>query len=85
MLCFRNFLVAKKFMDKRGGGRKEGVSPLPIKKFLSLSANTFAGESFQCFIFSGFNNIRDKRGGAGITIFRQNFCLSAENLHRGTL
>ena len=69
MLCFRIFLVAKKFMDKRGGGRKEGVSPLPIKKFLSLSGNTFAGESFQCFIFSGFNNIRDKRGGGGESRF----------------
>ena len=25
VLCFRNILVAKKFMDKRGGGGGEGV------------------------------------------------------------
>ena len=38
MLCFRKFLVAKKFMDKRGGG---GVSKLSVENFLSHSAEKF--------------------------------------------
>ena len=45
-LCLTNFLVSKKFKDKRGGGRREGVSPFSIKRILSLSAKTFVGESF---------------------------------------
>ena len=35
MLCFRNFPVAKKFMDKNGGG---GVPRASVEKFLSHSA-----------------------------------------------
>ena len=34
MLCFRKFLVAKKFMDKR----EREVSRFPVKKILSHSA-----------------------------------------------
>ena len=37
MLCFRKFLVAKKFMDKRGGG----VSKFSVENFLSHSAEKF--------------------------------------------
>ena len=47
-LCLTKFLVSKKFMDKKGGGRKEGVSPFSIKRILSLSTETFGGEPF-CF------------------------------------
>ena len=32
MLCFKNFLVAKKFMDKEGEG---GVSKFSVENFLS--------------------------------------------------
>ena len=35
MLCFRKFLVAKKFMDDKGGG---GVSKTSVENFLFHSA-----------------------------------------------
>ena len=38
MLCFRKLLVAKKFMDKKGGG---GVSKFSVENFLSESAEKF--------------------------------------------
>ena len=38
MLCFRKFLVAKKFMNDKGGG---GVSKISIENFLSHSAEKF--------------------------------------------
>ena len=38
MPCFRKTPVAKKFMDKRGGG---GVSRLSIENFLSHRAERF--------------------------------------------
>ena len=37
MLCFRKFPVAKKFVDKRGGG----VSRFSVENFLSRSAENF--------------------------------------------
>ena len=37
MLCFRKLLVAKKFMDKKGGG----VSKFSVENFLSESAENF--------------------------------------------
>ena len=37
VLCFRKFPVAKKFMDKRGGG----VSRFPVENFWSHSAEKF--------------------------------------------
>ena len=37
MLCFRKLLVAKKFMDKKGGG----VSKFSVENFLSESAEKF--------------------------------------------
>ena len=33
MLCFRKVPLAKKFMDKRGEGGKEGVSTLSVETF----------------------------------------------------
>ena len=38
VLCFRKFLVAKKFMDNKGEG---GVSKVPVENFLSQSAEKF--------------------------------------------
>ena len=53
--CFRKFPVAKKFMDKRGGG---GVSRLSIEKFLSHSAENFRrGGSFSVSIISGIEKV----------------------------
>ena len=40
MLCFRNFQVAKKFMDKNGGG----VPRASVEKFLSHSAEKLRRE-----------------------------------------
>ena len=37
MLCFRKFLVAKNFMDQKGGG----VSKFSVEKFLSHKAEKF--------------------------------------------
>ncbi len=37
VLCFRKILVAKKFMDKRGGG----VSKFSVENYLSHSAEIF--------------------------------------------
>ena len=39
MLCFRKLLVAKKFMDDKGGGG--GVSKISVENFLSHSAEKF--------------------------------------------
>ena len=53
LLCFTIFLVSKKFMDKRGGGRdggREGVSRSSVKNFLSHSAKNFKVEPF-CAVF----------------------------------
>ena len=36
MVCFRKLLVAKKFMDKKGG-----VSKISVENFLSESAEKF--------------------------------------------
>ena len=54
--CFRKFSVAKKFMDKRGGGGV--VSRLSIENFLSHSAENFRrGESFSVSLISGIEKI----------------------------
>ena len=73
MLCSRIFLVAKKFMDKSGGGQKEGVSPFSIEKFLSLSANTFVGKSFWCLFIFRFQKIRIKEKGRESRFSAKNF------------
>ena len=43
MLCFRNFPMAKKFMDKKGGG---GLSKFSFENFLSHSTETLVEERF---------------------------------------
>ena len=45
VLCFRNFPVAKKFMDKRGR-----VSSFSVEKFFSHSAENFRTGIFYCSI-----------------------------------
>ena len=49
MQCFRNFPVAKKFMDKGGGG---GYQDFPSKKFSLTVPESFAGESFTASLIS---------------------------------
>ena len=51
MQCFRNFPVAKKFMDKKRGGG--GVSRFSVKKNSLTVPKIFAAESFTASLFSG--------------------------------
>ena len=54
MLCFRKFPLAKKFMDKRGGGGYQGF---PSKIYLSHSAENFRRGTLYCFIDLGFGKM----------------------------
>ena len=51
MLCFRNFLVVKKFVDKRGGG---GSITIFCQKFLSHSAEKFRRGTLLCCVSENF-------------------------------
>ena len=73
MLCFRKFPVAKKFMDKRGGGEYQDF-PSKIRR-LTVPKN-FVGEPFlvsENFWHRKMLRIRERRG---IVIFRQKFAVS---------
>ena len=48
MLCFRKFLVAKKFMDKKAGDQD-----LPSKIFCLTVSKNFVGEPFRVSLISG--------------------------------
>ena len=48
MMCFRKLPVAKKIMDKRGGGG--GVSRFSVEKFLSHNAENFRKGTI-CVVF----------------------------------
>ena len=50
MLCFRKFLVAKKFMDKREGV----VSSFSFESFLSHNAETFRRGTLLCCVSEKF-------------------------------
>ena len=50
MLCFRKFLVAKKFMDKREGE----VSNFSVENFLSQSAEKFRRGTLLCCVSENF-------------------------------
>ena len=53
MLCFRNFLVAKKFMDK-----KEGEVSRFISKFFCLTVpKNSVGEPFSLSLLSGIEKV----------------------------
>ena len=52
LLCFRKFLVSKKFVDKRGG-----VSRFFVKNFLSRSAEKFRRGTPQCVTNFGYRKI----------------------------
>ena len=86
MLCFRKFLVAKKFEDKKLGV----VSKFYVESFLSQSAEKFRrgtrNPSVLCFRkFLVAKIFMDKKGGS-ITIFRRKFLShSAEKIRMGTL
>ncbi len=52
MQCFRNFPVAKKFLDKGG----EGYHEFRSKKFFLKVPKCFSVESFTASIISGIEN-----------------------------
>ncbi len=81
VLFFRKFQVAKKFMDKRGGG----VSRYSVENFLPHSAYNFRrGISIFCPNY-GYRKSLDKRGGGGVSTYSVGNVLSrsAESFRRG--
>ena len=82
MLCFRKFLVAKKFMDKKGGGGE--YRKFPSKIFCLTVPKNFVGEPFSVSLISGIEKFYASKG--YVTIFCRNFLShSAETFRRGTL
>ena len=71
MLCFRKFLAAKKFMDKKGGG---DYLKIPSKMFCLKVPKNFAGEPFSLSIISGIEKIYASEG--YVTIFRRKHFVS---------
>ena len=65
MLCFRKFPVAKKFMDKRGGGgRGGGISRFSVEIILSHSTKKFRTETLPGFSKNLVSKLfMHKRGG----------------------
>ncbi len=50
-LCFTNFLVSKKFLDKeRGDERREGVSRVSVKYFSLTVLKSFVDENLVCCV-----------------------------------
>ena len=70
MLCFRKFLVAKKFMDKR----EREVSRFPSKKFCLTVPRKVVGEPFSVSLNSGIEKFYASEG--YVTIFRRIFFVS---------
>ena len=68
MLCFRKIPVAKKFMDKTGGG---GYQDFPSKNFCLTVPKTFVGESFSVSLIPGIEKLYASEG--YVTIFSRNF------------
>ena len=46
LLCFTKFPVSKNSMDKRGGGRRKGVSQFSVENFCLTLPKKIAGERF---------------------------------------
>ena len=80
MLCFRKFLVAKKFMDKKGGEYHN----FPSEYFCLTVPKNFVGEPFSVSLISGIEKFYASE--SYVTIFCRNFLShSAEKFRRGTL
>ncbi len=58
MLCFRNFLVAEKFMDKKAGEYQD----FPLKIFCLTVPKIFVGEPFSVSLISGIEKIFASNG-----------------------
>ena len=70
VLCFRKFLVAKKFMDKSEGE----VSRFPSKIFCLTLPKTFVGEPFSVSLISGIEKVYSSEN--YVTIFLPEFFVS---------
>ena len=83
MLCFRKFPVAKKFMDKRGGGGVE-YQDFPSQVFCVTLPKNLVGEPFIVSLFSVIEKSYASEG--YVTIFCQFFLShSTETFRRGTV
>ena len=80
MLCFRKFLVAKKFKNKKEGE----VSRFPSKNFCLTVPKNFVGEPFSVSLISGIEKFYASEGYATI-LCRNVLTRSTEKLCRGTL
>ena len=69
MLCFRKFLIAKKFMDKKGG-----VQNFPWKIFCLTVPKNFVDEPFRVSLDWGNEKFHASEG--YVTIFRRKFFVS---------
>ena len=82
MLCFRKLLVAKKFMDDKGGGGE--YQKFPLKIFCLTVPKNFVGEPFSESLISGIEKLYASEG--YVTIFcRKILSRSTEKLCRGTI
>ena len=73
MLCFRKFLVAKKFMDKREGE----LSRFSFENFWSHGVDKYRRGILYSFINFGYRKSLDERvGGGSVKIFRRVFFVS---------
>ena len=73
MLCFREFLVAKKFMDEREGE----VSRLPSKIFCLTMSKNAVGEPFSLSSISGIKKLWMREWGGECQVFLSKiFCLT---------
>ena len=82
MLCFRKILAAKKFMDKRAGGRE--YQKFPSKFFCLTVPKNFVGEPFSVSLIRVSKNFMLQRVMSRFSV--ENFlCHSTEPFHRGTL
>ena len=79
MLCIRKLLVAKKFMDKKGGGGE--CQNFPLKIFCLKVPKIFVGQPFRVSLISRIENFYASEG--YVTIFCRNFLShSAEKFRR---
>ena len=73
MVCFREFPVAKKFMDKTG----MGLSRILVENFLSHSSGNFRLKSLQCFINFGYRKMLGIKGlGGGFRFFSRSYLVT---------
>ena len=86
MLCFRKFLMAKKSMDKNGGG---GLFKFSVENFLSHSTETIVEEPFSAVFpkTAGSEKVYGKKGEGGLSKYSVEKFLTqiAETFRRGTL